>query len=249
MLNLFREICMRVARLWYWKRRHARFFIILGAPGAGKGTISQLLSEETLKHDNVKIPVLVMGDIFRNHIREGTPIGVKWGPVVKSGGLVPDRVVMKLLKHELKKPEYINGAILDGIPRAIGQARGLRRMLMWWGNKVNRVVLLDAEEKDLIVRISGRRTCPKKGCGKNFHIEFNPPRVENVCDSCGSGLVIRDDAKPAVVAERLRIFAETSKALLRFYDSNGQLTKVVTNNTRSVQEVLLDVLFTIEQFD
>lgn len=249
MLNLFREICMRLARICYPKRRNARFFVILGAPGAGKGTISQLLSDETLKHDGVRLPVLVTGDIFRRHIAEGTAIGLKWGPVVKSGGLVPDKVVMKLVKQELQKPEYINGAILDGIPRTIRQARILRRMLMWWGNKVNRVVLLDAKNEDLEVRLTGRRTCTGKNCGKSFHTEFNPPKVPDVCNYCGSPLGIRNDDKPEVVRDRLKIFDKTSKGLLRFYNYHGLLTRVPTNNKRTVQEVLLDVLFTIEQFD
>ena len=249
MINLFREIWMRLACICYWQRRNARFFVILGAPGSGKGTISTLLSDETEKHDGVRLPVLVTGNLVRREIADKTPFGVKWAPVVKSGGFIPDNEIMKLLHTELKKPEYFNGAILDGLPRTVGQARKLRRMLMWWGNRVNRVVLLDASDNDLLVRLEGRRTCSKKTCGKTYHTSFNPPKVEGKCNVCGSELTVRDDDKPEVVRERQRLYKEASRKLLHFYELNGQLTRVVTSNTRSVDEVLKDVVFTIEQFD
>jgi adenylate kinase len=248
-MNLFREIWMRLARLCFWKRRDARFFVILGAPGSGKGTISALLSQEVERLEGVTLPLLITGNLVRREIEDKTPIGLKWGPVVKAGGMIPDRVIMQLVKRELNKPEYYNGAILDGIPRTVGQARMIRRMLMWWGNKINRVVLLDATEEDLLVRLAGRRTCSNKSCGKTYHTAFNPPKVEDVCNACGSALIVRDDDKPEVVKERLKVYAKASGKLLRFYELSGLLTRVITSNTRSVEEVTKDVLFTIEQFD
>lgn len=259
-MNLLREIWMRVAQLFYWKRRNARFFVILGAPGSGKGTISALLVKLIEALEGMPLPLLITGDLVRREIDEGTPFGKKWGEFSKGGGIIPDREIMKLVKRELKKPEYFNGAILDGIPRTVGQARMLRRMLMWWGNKINRVVLLDATEEDLLVRLAGRRVClnvietndsppQKKKCGKGYHTLFNPPKVEGVCDSCGGALSIRDDDKPEVVKKRLTLYKELSGKLLRFYELSGLLTRVITNNVKTTDEVAKDVLFTIEQFD
>lgn len=237
---LAREIWMRLARLIYWPRRDARFIVILGAPGAGKGTISSMLSEKT------GLPHLNMGNLFRREIANNTAIGKKWGPVVKAGRLVPDKVSLKLLRAELCKHEYCKGAILDGFPRTLGQARRLRSMLTWWGNKVNRVVLLDVSVEDVLERLSQRKSC---ACGKTYHATMSPPKVANTCDACGKPLFTRDDDKPEVVRERMRVFDNTFGPLCDFYEAAGLLTRVETNNTKSTQDVLTDVVFTIEEFD
>lgn len=237
------EIWLRVAWLFFWKRRGARYIVILGAPGAGKGTISTMLSAR------MNLPILSTGNLLRREIANGTAIGKKCEALVKSGQFVSDDIVLKLLRQELDKAEYFQGAIFDGYPRNLLQAQTLRKTLAWWGNKVNRVVLLDVEEKDLVERLSLRRICSNKVCGQTFHVNFKPPRAENRCDVCQSELTVREDDKPEVVKDRLHVFHETSGPLRRYYERSRLLTRVVADNTTGPEDVLQNVLFTIEQFD
>jgi adenylate kinase len=234
---------MRFARLLFWKRSEARFVVILGAPGAGKGTIASRLKER------LGLPHLQTGHLIRAEIASGSELGKELAPLVASGAFVDDEVVMQLLRRELASPNYVHGAILDGIPRTMNQARMLRRMLMLWGNRVNRVVMLDVDEEDVVERLTHRRTCSNKSCGASYHLKFAPSTKEGVCDRCGHELISRADDKPEVIRERMRVFHETFGPLCDFYDQSNQLTRVVTNNERSVDEVLRDVIFTIEQFD
>lgn len=242
-LNLLREMWMRFARLLFWKRSEARYVVILGGPGAGKGTIAVRLKER------LGLPHLQTGQLIRCEIASGSELGEELAPLVKSGQFVPDEVVMQLLRRELAKPDYVHGAILDGIPRTLEQARRLRNMLLWWGNKVNRVVMLDLQERDVFERLTLRRTCSNKSCGASYHLKFAPSQKPDSCDHCGARLVLRGDDQPEVIRERLRVFNETFGPLCRFYDQSKQLTRVSTDNKRSVEDVLKDVIFTIEQFD
>ncbi|MBX9686681.1 MAG: nucleoside monophosphate kinase [Candidatus Obscuribacterales bacterium] len=242
-LNLAREMWMRFARLLFWKRSEARFVVILGAPGAGKGTIASRLKER------LGLPHLQTGHLIRSEIASGSALGQELAPLVASGQFVNDEIVMKLLRRELAGPDYVHGAILDGIPRTENQARMLRRMLMLWGNKINRVVMLDVNIDDVLERLTLRRTCSNKSCGASYHLKFAPSSQEGICDRCGHELVARADDKPEVIRERLRVFNETFKPLCDFYEQGKLLTRVATNNDRSVEDVLKDVIFTIEQFD
>lgn len=242
-INLMRELWMRIARLVFWKRSEARYVVLLGGPGAGKGTVASRLKER------LGLPHLQTGQLIRAEIQSGSSLGAELAPLVSSGQLVPDHIVMQLLRRELSGPDYVHGAILDGIPRTVNQARALRGMLLFWGNRVNRVVFLEVDEADVIERLAYRRICSNKSCGASFHTKFAPSRAGNSCDRCSSPLLKRSDDEPEVIRERLKVFAETFGPLESFYQENKLLTRVSTNNSRPLEDVLKDVIFTIEEFD
>lgn len=241
--NFLREMWMRLARVVFFKRSLARFVVILGGPGAGKDTIAERLKER------LGLPHLTTGNLLRAEIASGSALGKEIAPLVHAGKFVDDDTVMKLVRRELVKPEYAHGAILNGIPRTVDQAIQLRSLLMLWGNKVNRVVFLDVAEDAVLERLSLRRTCSNKKCGKTYHLKFAPPKREGVCDSCDHELHSRHDDQPQVIQERLRVFNDTFGPLAKFYEKNSQLTRVLGDNKKSVDEILRDVIFTIEQFD
>jgi adenylate kinase len=195
-INLFFETWIRLAGLFHRDRLGARFIVLLGGPGAGKGTLAAKLAPK------LGLPHLNMGNILRREIAEQTDIGRKWGPAIKAGQLVPDSVIHKLLKRELAKSMYNDGAVLDGIPRTAAQAKRLRRLLASLGNRIEAVVLLDVSREDLLERLALRRTCTNSSCARSYHLKFMPPKVENKCDVCGSALMQRDDEKPAAVETR-----------------------------------------------
>ncbi|MBX9570112.1 MAG: nucleoside monophosphate kinase [Candidatus Obscuribacterales bacterium] len=241
--NLLREIWMRLARIVFFNRSQARFVVILGGPGFGKDTIAERLKER------LGLPVLTTGSLLRAAIASGSALGQEIAPLVNSGKFVDDTVIMRLVREELAKPEYSHGAILNGIPRTVNQANALRSQLTWWGNKVNRVVMLEVEAEDVLERLSLRRICLNKSCNKTYHLKFAPPMQEGVCDSCKCALHTRQDDDPDVVRERLRVYGETFGPLRKFYEQSSLLTRVKSDNKKSVEEVVKDVIFTIEQFD
>lgn len=235
------ELFLAMARFFFPHRAKARYLVILGGPGAGKGSITELLEPRT------GLPKFGMGAVVREYIE--TPRGRKWAPLVKKGGLLPDRIVLWRLFLALRQRKYDKGAILDGVPRTRTQARFLRLLLAFWGHRFEDAILLEVSEADTVERISGRRSCPNSACGKSFHVKFNPPKREGVCDRCGSTLVQRDDDKPEAVTERLRLFNQTSGPLFDYFDELGVLHRIQSTNEKGVDQVLEDVYFTLEETD
>lgn len=209
--------------------------ILLGPPGAGKGTQAKMLT------DRFAIPQISTGDILRAAVKAGTPMGVKAKSFMDAGGLVPDEVVIGIVQERLQQQDCRGGFILDGFPRTTAQAEVLQRTLGGLGKELHRVVSLEVDVEALVTRLTGRRTC--KDCGRGFHIQFDAPRVEGVCDSCGGALVQREDDREATIRHRLDVYAEQTAPLIAFYRNEGLLTSVDGMLPMdAVQEALLAVL-------
>jgi adenylate kinase len=192
--------------------------ILLGPPGAGKGTQAKLL---TLEYG---IPHISTGDMFRDHKARGTELGKKVQAIMDAGGLVTDDVTNAMVKERLARPDVANGFILDGYPRTTAQAEYLEALLQSMGQKIDRVLSYEVAEELVVERISGRRSCPK--CGAVYHVSANPPRRAGLCDKDGSGLVQRDDDKPENVKKRLQEYADKTWPLKRFYQERDLLSEV-----------------------
>ena len=185
--------------------------ILLGAPGAGKGTQAEVLC------DKLKVPAVSTGNIIREEIKNGTEIGLKAKSYVDAGGLVPDEIVVDMLKKRLAQDDCKNGYILDGFPRNVEQARVLDKM----GVVIDRVIEIDVKDEDIIKRLSGRRVC--SSCGSSYHILYKAPAQEDVCDRCSGKLIIRDDDKPETVKNRLQIYHDLTAPLEDYYHAAGKL--------------------------
>jgi len=193
--------------------------ILLGPPGAGKGTQAKKLVEKT------GMPQISTGDMLRAGVKEGTEFGKKAKEFMDSGQLVPDEVVIGLVQERLKKEDCISGFMLDGFPRTVPQAEALEVMLKGMDRKIDTVLLIDVEDNELVKRITGRRTCPK--CGAIYHLLFTPPPSEDSC-SCGTkGLTQRADDNEETVKERLIAYHSQTAPLVSFYDERGVLKKVI----------------------
>ena len=188
--------------------------ILLGAPGAGKGTQAEVISEK------LGIPQISTGNILREAVKNGTEMGVKAKGFMESGALVPDEVVIGILKDRIAEDDCKNGFILDGFPRTVPQAEALESM----GVNIDKVISLEVADETIQGRLSGRRVCEK--CGASYHAEFNPPKTEGVCDKCGGAAVQRKDDAPETVIERLRTYHEQTAPLVDFYGNKGRLVKV-----------------------
>ena len=188
--------------------------ILLGAPGAGKGTQAEVISEK------LGIPQISTGNILREAVKNGTEMGVKAKGFMESGALVPDEVVIGILKERIAEDDCKNGFILDGFPRTVPQAEALESM----GVNIDKVISLEVADETIQGRLSGRRVCEK--CGASYHVEFNPPKTEGVCDKCGGAAVQRKDDAPETVIERLRTYHEQTAPLVDFYGNKGRLVKV-----------------------
>ncbi len=240
-INLVGEVFLALARLAFPWRAKARYIVMLGGPGTGKGTMTELLEPRT------GLKKLGTGALVRAYIE--TRRGRKWAAHVKGGGLLPTWIILWLVFKELRKPKYDNGAILDGVPRTRWQAFCLRLMLAFWGHRFGDAVLLEVPEADIVERLALRRTCKNKACNKTYHIKFNPPKKEGVCDKCGSELEQRADDHPDSVKERLRLFSATSGPLNAYFEEMGILHRITSTNDRSVDQVLEDVYFSLEESD
>ena len=192
--------------------------IMLGAQGTGKGTVAGLISKET------GLPQISTGDIFRKNISEKTPLGIEADKYISKGELVPDEVTVPMVEDRLTWEDAKNGAILDGFPRTIEQAEKLDEMLSKKGNKVDLVVNLVTPREELIDRMLTRRVCTNQECKTTYNTKLNPPKVEGICDKCGSPLKQReDDSDPEAINRRLEIYEEKTSPLVEYYDKKGVL--------------------------
>ncbi len=192
--------------------------ILLGPPGAGKGTQAKLLATE------LRVPHVSTGDMFRDHKARGTPIGKKVQAIMDAGGLVTDDVTNEMVKDRLGRPDVVKGFILDGYPRTTAQAQYLDLLLHSLGRSITRCLSYGVAEEVLVERMSGRRSCPK--CGAVYHVSQNPPKVDGFCDRDDAGLLQREDDKPETVRKRLQEYATKTEPLRRFYRERNLLTEI-----------------------
>lgn len=206
--------------------------ILLGPPGAGKGTQAKMLM------DNFGIPQISTGDILRAAVKEGTPMGVKAKAFMDAGQLVPDEVVVGIVRERLQKNDCEKGFILDGFPRTVPQADALREALSALGRTLDSVVSLDVDVEALVERLTGRRVC--RSCGRGFHVKFDSPRIAGRCDFCGGELQQRDDDQEATIRQRLDVYVAQTSPLVEYYRKSGLLTVVDgMQEMKVVQEQIL----------
>ncbi len=201
--------------------------IMLGAPGAGKGTQAKMIAEK------YSIPHVSTGDIFRANIKNGTELGKQAKEYMDAGKLVPDELTVKILLDRVAQDDCKDGYVLDGFPRTIPQAEVLEDALNKLGDKIDYAINVDVPDENIVRRMSGRRACLK--CGATYHIEHIPPKQEGICDTCGSELVLRDDDKPETVLNRLKVYHNQTQPLIDFYTERNVLKSV--DGTRDMKEV------------
>lgn len=209
--------------------------ILLGAPGAGKGTQAVVLAEK------FNIPHISTGDIFRNNIKNGTELGKKAKEYIDKGLLVPDEVTIDIVKDRLMQPDCSGGFVLDGFPRTIPQAEYLDRALTDMGIKLDAVINIQVPDTDIIMRMAGRRVCGK--CGMSYHTVYKKPRENDICDNCGAELIQREDDKEETVIKRLKTYHEQTEPLIKYYSQQNKLLTVVgqekvEDTTKGLLEVL-----------
>jgi adenylate kinase len=209
--------------------------ILLGAPGAGKGTQATTLATE------LKVPQVSTGDLFRAALAHGTELGKTAKSYMDRGELVPDQVTVQMLLERISQPDAKNGYILDGFPRTLGQARALDEALMGRKEKIDRVLLVDVSDEELVRRLSGRWIC--RSCQTPYHEVNNPPKVKGRCDRCGGELYQRDDDKPETVRNRLRVYHEQTSPLIDYYKAQKKLKEV--NGEQEITAVRRDLLGSI----
>lgn len=201
--------------------------IMLGAPGAGKGTQAKKIAAK------YEIPHISTGDIFRANIKNGTELGKKAKTYMDQGLLVPDELVVDLVVDRVNQDDCTKGYVLDGFPRTIPQAESLEKALAERGQKIDFALNVDVPDENIVKRMGGRRACIT--CGATYHIQFAPPKKDGVCDKCGSELVLRDDDKPETVQKRLAVYHEQTKPLIGYYEQTGILTTV--DGTQEMDQV------------
>ena len=205
--------------------------IMLGAPGAGKGTQAKKIAEK------YQIPHVSTGDIFRSNIKEGTQLGRKAKEYMDQGALVPDELTIGMLMDRIQQEDCQNGYVLDGFPRTIPQAESLQKAITEMGQKIDFAINVDVPDENIINRMSGRRACIS--CGATYHIVYNPSKVAGICDVCGSELVLRDDDKPETVKKRLAVYHDQTRPLIDYYKEAGVLVNV--DGTQELNKVFSDI--------
>lgn len=206
--------------------------IMLGAPGAGKGTQAKKIAEVC------KVPHISTGDIFRANIKNGTELGAKAKQYMDKGLLVPDELTCDLVVDRIQQSDCANGYILDGFPRTIPQAEALTNALKAIDQKMDYAINVEVPDENIIGRMSGRRACV--GCGATYHVVYNPTKVEDVCDACGEKLILREDDKPETVKNRLNVYHEQTQPLIDYY--KGQDILVEVDGTQNMDDVFTDIL-------
>jgi len=207
--------------------------VLLGAPGAGKGTQADILSRR------LSIPVISTGNILREAMRNETELGQQAKNFVESGLLVPDSLIIGILKERIEKEDCIDGFILDGVPRTIAQADAITEM----GIQIDKAISIEIDDDVIVRRMTGRRIC--SNCGMTFHTDHNPPKSEEKCDGCDSPLEIRNDDKPETVVERLRVYHELTEPLKSYYKRTGRLRSV--EGSAPIEEITREILSVLEK--
>ena len=202
--------------------------ILLGAPGAGKGTQAELLREK------LQIPTISTGNMLREAMANGTSLGKQVKQYMESGALVPDDVILSIVAERVAQPDCQNGFILDGVPRTLVQAEALDAK----GVRIDRVVSLEVDDSKIVGRMSGRRVCT--ACGATYHVVMNPTKTEGVCDLCGKEVAIRKDDEPATVQHRLDVYHASTEVLKDYYHKQGKLCLV--NGDQPIQDAFLEIL-------
>ena len=202
--------------------------ILLGAPGAGKGTQAELLVKQ------LTIPAVSTGNMLREAMANGSELGQKVKKLMDEGSLVPDEVILDLVAERVAQPDCANGFILDGVPRTLAQAEALEQR----GLKIDHVISIEIDDSVIEGRMTGRRVCGK--CGASYHVVANPPKTEGICDSCGSGLIIRKDDTKETVRHRLEVYHELTEALKGFYQQRGKLR--IVNGDQPIDSANRDIL-------
>ena len=211
--------------------------IFLGPPGAGKGTQAKVLVEK------YGIPQISTGDMLREHVAKGTDLGLKAKEYMEKGQLVPDEIILSMVKERLSQDDAQKGFILDGFPRTVAQAEALDKLLEEMGKKIEYVLALIVPDEELVTRLTGRRTC--KNCGMMYHIKFKPPKVEGKCDACGGELYQRPDDNEETVRNRLKVYHEQTAPLIEYYRKKGVLFEVDGN--KSIEEITQQLINILEK--
>ena len=206
--------------------------ILLGAPGAGKGTQAELLTKK------LSIPAISTGNMLREAIANGTSLGKKAKEYMDEGNLVPDDLILGIVAERVSRPDCARGFILDGVPRTLAQAEALEDR----GVKIDHVISIEVDDSEIERRMTGRRVCAK--CGASYHVSANPPKTEGVCDACGGELTIRKDDAPETVRKRLQVYHSTTEVLKDFYGKLGRLC--IVNGSQSIEDANRDILKAIE---
>jgi adenylate kinase len=210
----------------------SEFIVLLGPPGAGKGTQAKMLASAK------SLPHISSGDIFRENLREQTELGKLAGSYINQGELVPDDVTIAMIKDRLSRPDCKAGALLDGFPRTPPQAKALDNILTELGGRVIAVPYIKVEEAELIARLTGRWTCPV--CQRVYHVVFNPPKVSGICDQDGAKLFQREDDKEETVTKRIQVYHEQTQPLIDYYQAKGLVKEV--NGAQPIEAVSEDLL-------
>ncbi|MDR1018010.1 MAG: adenylate kinase [Lachnospiraceae bacterium] len=211
--------------------------VMLGAPGAGKGTQAKKIAAK------YGVPHISTGDILRSNVKEETPLGLKAKAYMDGGELVPDSLVLDLVIDRLAKDDAKTGYVLDGFPRTIPQAEALTEGLSKTGDKIEFAIDVNVPDENIVERMSGRRYCAK--CGATPHVKYAPTKVEGVCDVCGGELTIRDDDKPETVLKRLKVYHDQTQPLIDFYEKQGVMHTV--DGTKDIEEVFSDISNILEK--